>query len=172
MSQVAKSVLVPYSAEMMFALVDAVERYPEFLPWCSRTEVLKRDSALTVGTIHIRYAGVSQSFTTENRKEGVEWMRLSLRDGPFKSLSGAWHFAALSEKACKVELNLDYTFSNTLLERAVGPVFGMIAETMIDRFVSRADALYAQLDANSNTSPLSPIPSPLPILPISPIPPK
>jgi ribosome-associated toxin RatA of RatAB toxin-antitoxin module len=142
MSQVAKSVLVPYSAETMFALVDAVERYPEFLPWCSSTEVHSRDALQTVATINIRYAGVAQSFTTENEKEGVTWMRINLRDGPFKTLRGAWHFRVLSATACKVELELEYTFANNLLERAVGPVFGMIAETMMDRFVARADALY------------------------------
>ena len=142
MSQVAKSVLVPYSAETMFALVDAVERYPEFLPWCSGTEVVSRDDVKTVATIHIRYAGVAQSFTTENTKEGVEWMRIQLKDGPFKTLRGAWHFQPLSASACKVELELEYTFANSLLERAVGPVFGMIAETMMDRFVSRAESLH------------------------------
>jgi ribosome-associated toxin RatA of RatAB toxin-antitoxin module len=142
MPQVSKSVLVPYSAETMFALVDAVERYPEFLPWCSGTQVHSRDELQTVATINIRYAGVAQSFTTENEKEGVAWMRIQLRDGPFKTLRGAWHFRVLSAAACKVELELEYTFANNLLERAVGPVFGMIAETMMDRFVARAETLY------------------------------
>jgi ribosome-associated toxin RatA of RatAB toxin-antitoxin module len=143
MPQVSKSVLVPYSAETMFSLVDAVERYPEFLPWCNSTEVHSRDALQTVATINIRYAGVAQSFTTENKKEGVTWMRINLRDGPFKTLRGAWRFQSLAVAACKVELELEYTFANSLLERAVGPVFGMIAETMMDRFVARADALYS-----------------------------
>ena len=147
MPQVSKSVLVPYSAETMFALVDAVERYPEFLPWCSATEVHLRDALQTVATINIRYAGVAQSFTTKNEKEGVTWMRINLRDGPFKTLSGAWHFQSLSAAACKVELDLEYAFANSLLERAMGSVFGMIAETMMDRFVSRADTLYGSVSA-------------------------
>lgn len=142
MPQVSKSVLVPYSAETMFSLVDAVERYPEFLPWCSGTEVHSRTALQTVATINIRYAGVAQSFTTENAKEGVAWMRIKLRDGPFKSLEGAWHFQSLAAGACKIELELDYAFANGLLERSIGPVFGVIAATMMDRFVSRADALY------------------------------
>lgn len=143
MSQVSKSVLVPYSAETMFKLVDDVERYPQFLPWCSGTHVISRDPLETIATIHIRYAGVAKSFTTENKKEGLECMRIQLRDGPFKTLRGAWYFQTLSATACKVKLDLEYTFANGLLERAVGPVFGMIAETMMDRFVSRADALFA-----------------------------
>jgi ribosome-associated toxin RatA of RatAB toxin-antitoxin module len=142
MPKVSKSVLVPYSAEIMFALVDAVERYPEFLPWCSSTEVRLRNALQTVATINIRYAGVAQSFTTENDKEGLTVMRIKLRDGPFKSLEGAWHFQSLAASACKIQFDLEYTFANNLLERAVGPVFGMIAATMMDRFVSRADALY------------------------------
>ena len=138
---VQRSAQVPFSTTEMFQLVDAVERYPEFLPWCGGTEVLKRDERETIATIAIRYAGVSQSFTTVNTKENHEWMRLTLRDGPFKNLQGHWHFFALSAEACKVELQLEYAFSNIVLEHAVGPVFGMIAETMMDRFVARAENL-------------------------------
>ena len=141
MSQVVKSVLVPHSAQTMFDLVDAVERYPEFLPWCGGARVLERDAAVTVATIDIRYAGVVQSFTTENTKQDGEWMRLSLRDGPFRQLQGLWTFTRLAAVASKVELQLEYSFANRLLEGAIGPVFGMIAGTLIDRFVARAEAL-------------------------------
>ena len=141
MPKVAKSVLVPHAAGMMFELVDAVERYPEFLPWCGGTRVLVRNVTQTIATIDIRYGGVAQSFTTINTKEEKEWMRLSLRDGPFKKLQGHWHFVALAENASKVELQLDYAFTNIILEHAIGPVFSMIADTMMDRFVTRAEAL-------------------------------
>ena len=143
MPKVAKSVLVPHTAKMMFDLVDAVERYPEFLPWCGGTQVLARDAAETIAKIDIRYAGVSQSFTTVNTNENGEWLRIHLRDGPFKKLQGHWHFVVLSAVACKVELQLEYAFANIALERAIGPVFAMIANTMMDRFVVRAEALAA-----------------------------
>lgn len=142
MPQVAKSVLVPYSAATMFELVDAVERYPEFLPWCGGATVHARDAQRTLATLDIRYAGVAQSFTTENIKSGQAEMLLQLRDGPFQRLNGAWRFRAIGDEGSKVSLELDYTFQNLLLEGAIGPVFGMIADTMIDRFVQRADQLY------------------------------
>ena len=85
-----------------------------------------------------------QSFTTENTRVGCEQMQMKLRDGPFSQLDGVWRFQALGEAACKVSLALDYGFANALLEKAVGPVFGMIASTMIERFVARADAMYGQ----------------------------
>jgi ribosome-associated toxin RatA of RatAB toxin-antitoxin module len=143
MPRVEKSVLVAHAAETMFRLVDDVEHYPAFLPWCGGTRVLERTEMLTVAAIDIRYAGVAQSFTTENKKTNPEWMHLSLREGPFRSLTGSWHFAALAPAASKVTLILDYQFANSLLEAAVGPVFGKIADTMTDRFVMRADALAA-----------------------------
>jgi ribosome-associated toxin RatA of RatAB toxin-antitoxin module len=142
MPQVAKSVLVPYSAATMFELVDAVERYPEFLPWCGGATVHARDAERTLATLDIRYAGVAQSFTTENTKTGQEAMHLQLRDGPFQTLSGEWYFRSLGDEGSKVSLNLEYAFQNRLLEGAIGPVFSMIADTMIDRFVLRADQLF------------------------------
>jgi ribosome-associated toxin RatA of RatAB toxin-antitoxin module len=144
MPHVEKSALVPYADAKMFALVDAVERYPEFLPWCGGSELIERTAELTVATIHIDYRGLRQSFTTENNKRDQSEMQMKLRDGPFSRLDGAWRFQSLSADACKVTLTLDYGFANALLEKAIGPVFGMIANTMIERFVARADALYGR----------------------------
>lgn len=141
MPQVEKSVLVPHPASTMFALVDDIERYPEFLPWCGGARIVRREDSVTVATMTIRYAGAIQSFTTENIREGEEWLHLKLVDGPFHDLAGHWRFRALSEAGCKVEFALKYRFANALLEKAIGPVFNMIADTMVDRFVARADAL-------------------------------
>ncbi len=142
MSHVEKSALVPYSAAQMYVLVDDCERYPEFLPWCSGAQTPERDATRTLATLHIDYRGIRQSFTTENFKTENAEIRMTLREGPFSQLDGTWRFLALSEGACKVTLVLDYGFSSPLLEKAVGPVFGMIANTMIERFIVRAEALY------------------------------
>ena len=123
----------------MFALVDDVERYPEFLPWCEGAEVLSRTPELTTARLHINYLGVQKSFTTSNRKEADTWMQIQLVEGPFKDLSGHWGFHALRDGASKVELQLKYEFSNKLLESLIGPVFGQIANTLVERFVERAD---------------------------------
>ncbi len=144
MPLVEKSALVPHTASEMFALVDAVEQYPEFLPWCGGTKLLSRDARITVATIEINYHGLRQSFTTENTKQPVESMHIALREGPFKELDGRWQFTALGESGCKVALRMDYSFANSVLEAAVGPVFGVIASTMIERFVARADAIFGQ----------------------------
>jgi ribosome-associated toxin RatA of RatAB toxin-antitoxin module len=141
-ARVEKSALVPYSHEKMFALVDDVERYPEFLPWCGGGTVSERTELVTVATILIDYRGIKHAFTTRNTKQGIEVMEIRLVEGPFKNLDGVWHFQALAENACKISLALDYGFASTVLEKAVGPVFGMIATTMIERFVERADALF------------------------------
>lgn len=144
MPLVEKSALVPYSAAEMFALVDQVERYPEFLPWCGGTRVAALDDLTTIATIEINYRGIRQSFTTANTKQGNESMQMSLREGPFRQLEGVWNFTPLGSVGCKVALRLDYSFANTVLEGAVGPVFGMIANTMIERFVARAETLYGR----------------------------
>lgn len=142
MPLVAQSALVTFSPAEMFRLVDDVEQYPAFLPWCGGTRVLMRDTETTVATIDINYRGIRQSFTTANKKQGTERMQIALTAGPFKTLTGAWEFKALGAAGCKVSLRLDYSFASAMLEKAVGPVFGVIADTMIERFVARAEALY------------------------------
>lgn len=142
MSDVVKSVLVPYTAIEMFDLVDRVEAYAEFLPWCGGTDLHRRDEAVTEATIHISYLHVQQRFTTENQKQYPEAMHLRLKDGPFRKLEGAWHFKALGEEGSRVELLLHYEFSSHLLEKVVGPVFAMIANNLVDAFVHRAEKVY------------------------------
>jgi len=138
MPQVRKSVLVCYSATNMFQLVDTVEDYPRFLPWCGEAQVHQRDPEWTVASIGIDYLGLRSGFTTENRKaDGVIMMKL--KDGPFQSLAGAWRFTALAEDACKVEFELDYEFASKTLETMIGPVFNKIAGTFIDAFVKEAE---------------------------------
>lgn len=142
MALVEKSVLIERSALQMFQLVDGVEAYPQFLPWCSRTELKHRDSRSTVATLHIDYHAVKSHFTTENAKESPQWMKIRLVDGPFKRLEGAWHFKPLGEHACKIEFSLTYEFSSRLFEKIIGPVFNHIAGTFVDAFVRRAGQVY------------------------------
>ncbi len=142
MAEVRKSVLIEYSVEQMFHLVDKVEEYPGFLPWCDGTELIHRDEARTVARLHINYHGIKADFSTENDKEAPHFMRIKLRHGPFEHLDGSWHFKPLGEAACKIEFQLHYEFSSKLLEKALGPVFHHIANTFVDSFVKRAEQVY------------------------------
>ncbi|MEO6023380.1 MAG: type II toxin-antitoxin system RatA family toxin [Burkholderiales bacterium] len=142
MIRVEQAVLVPHSAERMFLLVDDVASYPKFLPWCGGIEVKTKDEKITEATIKIDFHGLKQSFTTRNEKSPFADMDVMLVDGPFKHLQGHWRFHALSETACKVELELEYEFTSRWLEKLVGPVFSHIATTLIDAFVRRAEALH------------------------------
>jgi ribosome-associated toxin RatA of RatAB toxin-antitoxin module len=143
MARVEKSVLVAHSPERMFDLVDRVEDYPFFLPWCGGTELKARDEGHTVATIHIAYMGIRQSFTTENTKTRPHEMRIKLMDGPFSELKGDWMFLPLGDDACKIEFRLQYVFSSRVLETILAPVFSHITNTFVDAFVRRADEVYS-----------------------------
>jgi ribosome-associated toxin RatA of RatAB toxin-antitoxin module len=142
MAQVEKTVLVGHSAQRMFDLVDMVERYPEFLPWCGGIDLIQRDEAVTVATLHIDYHRIKQNFTTKNHKTYPSMMEIKLKDGPFRQLEGVWRFIPLSNDACKIEFRLNYEFSNAFLEKLIAPVFSHIANTFVDAFVERAEQVY------------------------------
>lgn len=138
MTAVDRSALVDYSAQAMFALVEDVESYPLFLPWCERTEVSAREPGRTVATLHIAFHGLKEQFTTENALQPGARIDIKLVSGPFRSLEGTWRFTPLAENACKVELSLRYEFSSALLEKVMGPVFHRIVDSFVDAFVRRA----------------------------------
>lgn len=142
MALVEKTVLVPHSAAQMFDLVDRVEEYPHFLPWCGGASVNKQDGNTVHATVHIDYHHIKQSFTTENVRTPPNRIDITLQHGPFKQLDGSWRFIPLSPTACKIEFRLHYEFSNKLLEKMVGPVFHYIANNFVDAFIHRAEKVY------------------------------
>jgi len=144
MASVHKSVLVPYSAQQMFELVERVDDYAKFLPWCADARELERNGDRVLVRIDINYHGVRTHFTTANHNQSPERIVMELRHGPFRHLHGTWSFHPLAETACKVELELSYEFAAHALEKVVGPVFGRIAANLVEAFVKRAEGVYAQ----------------------------
>lgn len=142
MAVVKKNVLVAFSAEQMFALVEKVEDYPLFLPWCGGVDVAERTDTHLKATLSINYHGIKQSFTTQNVNLPPHSMEMHLVDGPFKQLHGTWTFTSLRKDACKIEFDLHYEFSSKLLEHLIGPVFSKITNSFVDAFCERAEAVY------------------------------
>jgi ribosome-associated toxin RatA of RatAB toxin-antitoxin module len=147
MTRVQKSVLVPHGAERMFDLVERIDAYPQFLPWCAGARIIGATPQGPLVRIDINYHGVRAHFTTANRARRPEEIVMELRDGPFRHLAGIWSFRALSDEASKVELELDYEFSTHLLERLIGPAFSHVATSFVEAFVRRAEAVYGQAAA-------------------------
>lgn len=145
MKNIHKSVLIWYSPEEMFRLVTDVDRYPEFLPWCDHAVVKSVMDDGMVAEIGIGLAGFKQAFTTRNTHVEGRSVQMQLVDGPFSKLSGGWTFSPVgdgTQRACKVELNLQYGFSSSTLSAVVGPVFDKIAGSLVDAFIQRAEQVY------------------------------
>lgn len=131
----------------MFALVDDVEAYPQFLPWCKSATVWSRDGDEVRATVELAKGAIQKSFTTLNRLQRNKMIEMRLVEGPFHHLEGFWRFDSLGEgatDACKVTLDLEYEFSNALLAMTVGPVFNQVANKLVDAFCQRAEVVYGK----------------------------
>ncbi len=145
MKTVSKSVLIWYSPQEMYVLVTDIDQYPQFLPWCDRARVIETDTAGMTAEIGIAFSGIHQTFTTRNEHIEGQRVLINLVNGPFSKLEGEWNFLPLgdgTQRACKVELTLTYSFANTTLGKLIGPVFDKIAGSMVDAFVKRANQVY------------------------------
>jgi ribosome-associated toxin RatA of RatAB toxin-antitoxin module len=145
MKTVHKSVLIWYSPQEMYALVTDVAHYPDFLPWCDHTRVVEQDAHGMTAEVGISFGGIHQTFTTRNTHTEPSQVGMQLVKGPFSKLDGQWNFHPLgdgSQRACKVDLSLNYGFDNSTLAKLVGPVFDKIAASMVDAFVKRAQQVY------------------------------
>jgi ribosome-associated toxin RatA of RatAB toxin-antitoxin module len=147
MKHVRKSVLLWYSPREMYNLVTGVQDYPQFLPWCNQAEVVAQHDDGVTAKLGLSYMGVHHAFTTRNTHEADKSVAVRLVDGPFSKLEGNWLFQPLGrpgsdETACKIEFDLAYAFSSVALEAVVSPVFDRVANTLVDSFVRRAEAVY------------------------------
>ena len=126
----------------MYALVDDIGAYANFLPWCSKSTVLSRESNSVDASLEINYGKLHKSFTTRNLKSPHGAIEMTLLDGPFKHLHGKWLFTPLGQEGTKVELVLEFEFSNKFMDLTVGPVFSHIANSLVDAFTKRAQDVY------------------------------
>lgn len=138
---VKKSRTVVYTCEQMFALVNEVERYAEFLPYCSESLVHHRDADEVQATLVIGAAGMSKSFTTRNRLQINKMIEIRLVDGPFSHLEGFWRFDEV-EEGCKVSFDLEFEFAGRMFSMLLGPVFEQVTDKMVDSFCDRAKTIY------------------------------
>jgi ribosome-associated toxin RatA of RatAB toxin-antitoxin module len=151
-NEIRRSALVPFPAEGMFDLIEAAEDYPEFLPWCAGATVLERDEGVVAATIAIDYHGVRFRLDTRNPKQRPQFMAVRLLRGPFRNFEGEWHLSQLAADACKIEFHLRYEFESTVMAKLAGPVFGNIANTLVDAFVRRAEQVYGTRMAGTRST--------------------
>ena len=146
MTVIHKSALVPYSATQMYDVINDIEAYPEYLPWCHSSQLISLIDNEQIGELEVARVGIRQKFTTCNHLYPNQKIEIRLQEGPFSKLEGAWTLTELRSDACKVELVLEFEFAGKLLNSAFGKVFGQIATTLVDAFCKRLPEVYGRKD--------------------------
>lgn len=141
-TRIQRSALLPYPAQALYDLVNDVASYPQFLPWCSASEVLDSGEGEMRASLTVAKGSISQRFVTRNRLVPGQSIQMQLQEGPFSQLQGVWEFKALGDKACKISLDLTFDYAGPLVKATLGPLFTQAANTMVDAFCQRAKQLY------------------------------
>jgi ribosome-associated toxin RatA of RatAB toxin-antitoxin module len=144
MRTVERSALVPHSPEQMFALVQDIERYPQFVPWVARATVLSRTPAAVVGRLEMERAGLRETFTTRNLLQAPHRIQLELLEGPFKFLAGTWSFEPIAQRGTKISLLMRFEFANPFVSLLLSRSFEKSCNELVDAFVARARSMYAK----------------------------
>ena len=142
MTSIKRSALVPYTSFQMYSLVNDIENYPAFLPWCKSTTVHSRTNEEVKASVQIAKGALQHSFTTLNRLQPNKLIEMKLLEGPFQRLEGFWQFEELEEKGCQIVFDLEFQFSNKLLAMSIGPVLQKVAESFVEAFYQRAKDVY------------------------------
>jgi coenzyme Q-binding protein COQ10 len=143
MKEVKRSALVPYAPEQMFALVEDIESYPQFLPWVSSAKLLERGPRAVVGQLEMQRAGLRELVTTRNVLTPPREITLALVTGPFKTLEGRWGFEPIAaDRGTRIDLTIRFEFANPMLNLLLSRSFEKSCNDLVDAFVARARAMY------------------------------
>lgn len=140
--KIERSALVTHSALDMYLLVADVPSYPQFLSWCTATQVHEQNTEMQKASLTVVVAGIRQHFTTINTLRSGERLEMKLLEGPFKNLLGEWSFVQLGEDGCKISLELDFEMTNGPMAKMFGKGFGKIANRLVEDFCQRAEKVY------------------------------
>ena len=142
MARINKKTNVKFSANQMYSLVNDIETYPDFLPWCTDANIISSDEATLTASISISIGRIKKIFTTLNTmREGIS-INMILIQGPFKELNGQWIFQDNSEGGSTVSLEMQFEFKNKLLKYTFGTAFKKIIDSLVDVFIERANVIY------------------------------
>jgi ribosome-associated toxin RatA of RatAB toxin-antitoxin module len=142
MPNVSKNIIVPYSVSQMFALVNNVADYQNFLPWCKASDIISQSPTEISASLTLAKGGIQKTFATRNSIQQNKMIEVRLLDGPFKHLEGFWQFEPISENSCRITFNLEFEFSNKLLSLAFGSIFQQVTQNLVDAFTDRAKQVY------------------------------
>ena len=142
MQIVERSALVTYTAAQMFALVNDVARYPEFLPWCVGARVEEVSAAERIAALKVARGVLKTEFTTRNTLQQDARIHMQLMHGPFRDLTGEWRFEPIGTRGSRVHFRIEFEFKNRLSARAFNAVFESLCGTIVDAFVARAQKIY------------------------------
>ena len=141
MRELIRTALVNRPPELLYGLVCDVRSYPQFVPGCTGAEVLEETEQEIVVRLAVRRGALRTHFTTRNRLEPPARVSMSLVDGPFRSLDGVWNLTPMPGNGCRIELRLNFEFSNALKAALITPLLTDIANSMVSAFVHRAQQL-------------------------------
>ena len=141
---IRKNALVPYTPAQMFELVDRIEDYPQFLPWCRETLVYSRNGAEVKARVVVTKGVMSHSFATVNRVQRNKIIEVRLLEGPFRHLEGSWQFESIEAGGCRINFHLEFEFSNKLINLTVGPILQKAVGSFMEAFCQRAKEIYGK----------------------------
>ena len=142
MRRVSRSALIPYSADQMYALVEDVVAYPEFLPWCIGATLHFKDEEIIEASLEMRRSGIKKTFRTRNTLQPGIAMGIALVGGPFRHLAGDWRFQQLGEDGSKVSLHMEFDFESRMTDKLFGRYFEDTCNSLIGSFTTRAHEIY------------------------------
>ena len=138
MREVKHSELVGKPPAVLFALINDIESYPQFLPWCTHSKVLSRSDREIVATVGVKQGPLHGEFTTRNELEPDRRILMHLVSGPFKMLEGEWLITPIGSEGCRAELAMKFAFKSSLTAILFEQKFAETAASLVDAFVARA----------------------------------
>ncbi len=144
MPTIHRSAIVNYSPEQLYDLVNNINEYKNFVPWCVDSIVHTQTETEMRATLTFSAKGIKKSFTTLNKLTTNTAIEMNLIDGPFKYLHGIFKFERRDNNKTEITFDLSFELSNKIFAMMYGPLFQQVAASLVDAFVKRAKEIYGE----------------------------
>lgn len=138
-----------FSTKQLFSLVKDIEKYPEFLPWCSASRLEQITPSELRAELVIKFSMMIEKYVSKILLKAPESetsecsVDVEAIEGPFKTLINNWQFEYDSKRdQTKVTFYIEFEFQSKFLQKLIGAMFEDALKKMLKCFEKRAEEIY------------------------------
>ena len=140
MKESNKSIEFNYNAKELFDIVLDIEKYPDYIPWCKKINILKKNKNSIKANMIVNYKLLpTQQFISIVTYDVKNlFIKTQYIEGPLKNLDTIWKFVKIEKNKTIVNFKIKFEFKNFFHQKISEVFYSLVENKMMESFEKRA----------------------------------